>query len=216
MFMMLRTARPGLEVRDTRVPAHRRTGLGLPVRHRNQFMLVVSWLVRRVRFRVLPGICSQELRLRVAGTAGDRGQGAAGAGTCGLWCGQAVSPAPSSEAYSSSHPPLLTFLVLFCPWRSVAAAIQPGRRYLSVGTSWGSLDCSLPWATGGTFLSLSTCLWGPLPCLSPPVPSSGPVIPCDGWYFLPPGVVPLGWDSWAETQGSEREKKKKAKQRGFL
>lgn len=141
--MMLRTARPGLEVRDTRVPAHRRTGLGLPVRHRNQFMLVVSWLVRRVRFRVLPGICSQELRLRVAGTAGDRGQGAAGAGTCGLWCGQAVSPAPSSEAYSSSHPPLLTFLVLFCPWRSVAAAIQPGRRYLSVGTSWGSLDLGL-------------------------------------------------------------------------
>lgn len=36
--------------------------------HRSQFRLVVSWLVRKVRFSVLPGICSQEFRSRVLGT----------------------------------------------------------------------------------------------------------------------------------------------------
>lgn len=56
MLTMLRTARFRLEVKDTRDPARRRMGLGLPVGHRNQFRLVVSWLVRRVRFRVSPGV----------------------------------------------------------------------------------------------------------------------------------------------------------------
>lgn len=74
MLTMLRTVRPRLEVKDTQVPARRRTGLGLPVGHRNQFRLVVSRFVRRVRFRVSPGICSRESRLKVAGTAGGRRQ----------------------------------------------------------------------------------------------------------------------------------------------
>jgi hypothetical protein len=74
MLTMLRTVWPRLEVKDTQVPACRRTGLGLPVGHRNQFRSVVSWFMRRVRFSVLPGICSQESRFRVAGTAGGRRQ----------------------------------------------------------------------------------------------------------------------------------------------
>lgn len=75
---MLRTAWPWLEVRDTCVPGCRQMGLGLPVRRRNQFRLVVSWLVRRVTFSVLPGTCSQVFSLRVPGTEGGRRQGLLG------------------------------------------------------------------------------------------------------------------------------------------
>ena len=77
MLRMLRTAWPGLEVRDTCVPGCRRMGLGLPAGRRNQFRLVVSWLVTRVRFSVLPGICTWEFRLSVPGTVGRQEAGAA-------------------------------------------------------------------------------------------------------------------------------------------
>lgn len=70
MLKMLRTVCPWLEVRHPCVPGCRRTGLGLPVHCRNQFRLAISWLVRRVRFSVSPGICSEVFRLRVPGTAG--------------------------------------------------------------------------------------------------------------------------------------------------
>lgn len=67
---MLRTAWPGLEVRDTCVPGCRRMGVGLPGGRRNQSRSVVSWFLTRVRLRVEPGVCTQELGLSVPGAAG--------------------------------------------------------------------------------------------------------------------------------------------------
>ena len=135
MLMMLRTVRPRLEVKDTQVPACRRTGLGLPVGHGNQFRLVVSWFMRRVRFSMLPGICSQESRLRVAGDCRRQETGPPEQKLVAL---EPCPPPPFSEAHLSSLLPHPTLIVLFCPWRSVSAAVQPGRPYLSVGTTQGS------------------------------------------------------------------------------
>ena len=118
-------------------------------------------------------------------------------------------PPPSSEAHLSSLLPHPTLIVLFCPWRSVAAAVQPGRPYLSVGT------------TQGSFLTQDFALHqkGNFPCppvfralllvsLTIPVPSVGPVICCDTWHFLSPrgaaGLGPAGRDC-SRQRGKNRE-----------
>lgn len=73
---MLRTASPGLEARDTCVPGCRRMGVGLSACRRNQFRLVVSRLLTRVRFRVVPGARTQEFGFSLPGTAGRQEAGA--------------------------------------------------------------------------------------------------------------------------------------------
>lgn len=214
---MLRTTWPGREVRDTRDPGCRRTGLGFPVRHRSQFRSVVSWLVRKVRFSVLPGICSQEFRSRVPGTAGWQETG-------GPWQAQrpsgqlSVTPSSSSEPVSPHPSALLAWFVLFCSWVRVATAAHPGRPYLSLGTKCNLFGLSLPVPPGNMgplgsravslqhFLSVSTCVQSLLVHSSH---YSGPELgSCD---FLPPsgaaGLVPAG-----RTQGSEG----KTTQRGVL
>lgn len=80
---MLRTAWPGLEARDTCVPGCRRMGVGLPAGRRNQLRFVVSRLLTRVRFRVVPGVCTQEFGLSLPGTAGRQEAGAPWSRNCG-------------------------------------------------------------------------------------------------------------------------------------
>lgn len=77
--------------------------------------------------------------------------------------------------------PAQQFLVSFCPWVSMAAAVQPARPHLSLGTTQGNvLTHDLPSSSEGTFSPLWVCFRNPVSIsLTAQVPSSGPVICCD-------------------------------------
>lgn len=61
---------PSLDVCNTLVPGHRLMGVWFFECLKNHLRFVASSFLRRMRFRVLPCICSWESSIRFAGTTG--------------------------------------------------------------------------------------------------------------------------------------------------